>query len=411
MTFDDGDAGSTRPGEDAAGAAAPRRDTSDEAAPASAPADVHVTGEVPIVDPDIVELRAPRVRRRRSRGRVAAMAVLVMVLAGGLLGLGGYVWLRSQLDPGGAPGAKVELTVPSGATTRDIAGLLQDQGVVPNARVFSWWVSWKGKGPFQAGRYELRKHLAVEDAVAVLERGPLPPPVVTVSIPEGFRVAQILERIHERVPRVSVAELKAVLNRAGVTSTALPAGTHDYEGLLFPATYDVGEHADAQQILQLMASAMDDRLADPAVAPAAAALGLTPYQVVTVASLIQAEAGNPDEAPKIARVIYNRLADGEPLGIDATSRYLSIITGSPVDFSSLSPYNTRKVAGLPPTPIAAPGDFALQAALHPAVGPWRYYVLDVHKDAQGRPQHVFTDNYNDFLTAKRACHDAGLGCG
>ncbi|MBS1847112.1 MAG: endolytic transglycosylase MltG, partial [Actinobacteria bacterium] len=128
-------------------------------------------------------------------------------------------------------------------------------------------------------------------------------------------------------------------------------------------------------------------------------------------SLVQAEAGNPDEAPKIARVIYNRLAAGQPLGIDATSRYLSIISGRPVDFASPSPYNTRRRPGLPPTPIAAPGDFALDAAAHPATGNWLYYVRSVQNDAQGRPQHIFTASAQEFERAKKACHDAGLGCG
>jgi UPF0755 protein len=160
-----------------------------------------------------------------------------------------------------------------------------------------------------------------------------------------------------------------------------------------------------------MAAAMDERVGAADFTASAAALNLTPYELLTAASLVQAEAGNPDEAPKIARVIYNRMRAKEPLGIDATSRYLSIITGDPVDFESSSPYNTRRQAGLPPTPITAPGDFAIQAALHPADGPWTWYVRAVENDPQGRPQHVFTDSTAEFERAKQACHDAGLGCG
>lgn len=181
--------------------------------------------------------------------------------------------------------------------------------------------------------------------------------------------------------------------------------------MLFPATYEVTAKTTDVELLQQMANALTDREATMGLEAGAAKLGVSPYGLVTVASLVQAEAGNPDEAPKIARVIYNRLAVGQPLGIDATSRYLSIKTGDPVDFESSSPYNTRRNPGLPPTPIGSPGDFALQAALNPAAGDWLYYVRDVHNDAQGRPQHVFTASAAEFARAKQACHDAGLGCG
>ncbi len=161
-----------------------------------------------------------------------------------------------------------------------------------------------------------------------------------------------------------------------------------------------------------MANALTDREATMSLESGAAKLGVSPYGLVTVASLVQAEAGNPDEAPKIARVIYNRLAAGQPLGIDATSRYLSIKTGDPVDFESSSPYNTRRNPGLPPTPIGSPGDFALQAALHPAAGDWMYYVRDVHNDAQGRPQHVFTASAAEFARRQAGLpRRRALGCG
>jgi UPF0755 protein len=111
----------------------------------------------------------------------------------------------------------------------------------------------------------------------------------------------------------------------------------------------------------------------------------------------------------VARVIYNRLKQGIPLGIDATSRYEAELAGrsrNQINFNSTSPYNTRKQKGLPPTPIASPGRDAIAAALHPADGPWIYYVL---QDAQGH--HLFTASASEFAAAKQRCHDRGLGCG
>jgi UPF0755 protein len=136
---------------------------------------------------------------------------------------------------------------------------------------------------------------------------------------------------------------------------------------------------------------------------------LTPYEVLIVASLIEEETKVDAERPKVAQVIYNRLRQGIPLGIDATSRYEAELEGrdrGDIDFTSDSPYNTRRQQGLPPTPIASPGRASIEAALNPADGPWIYYVLE---DADGN--HFFTDSNSEFITAKKRCKDAGLGCG
>ncbi len=351
-----------------------------------------------------------RAQRRRRRRRIAAASgVLVLVVLIGIVALLG--WYRSQLSASGGPHRSIVVTVPKGSSSADIGHLLADAGVVKNATAFDWHVRFSNAGPFQAGRFRFKTNSSVDDAIAVLTKGPLGPVITKIPIPEGFRLAQIVARIHARVPRFSKAQITAALTKGDVSSPLLPAGSHDFEGLLFPATYAVTPKWTATQLLQNMADTMTRRVQGLNVDPSLDALHLSSYQVVVVASLVQAEAGNPEEAPKIARVIYNRLAAGEPLGIDATSRYLSIITGDPVDFGSDSPYNTRLHSGLPPTPIGAPGDVALDAAAHPATGDWLYYVRDVHNDAQGRPQHVFTNSPEVFARAKQACHDAGLGCG
>lgn len=351
---------------------------------------------------------AARRRRARRRGLAASLAVLVLIAA---VVAGSFGWYHAQLSAAGGSHAPTLVTVPSGASTAQIGKVLASHDVIRNATAFAWHVRFSGNGPFEAGRYRFRLHSSVDDAITVLAAGPLAPEIVKVTIPEGYRIDQIVPRIHARVPRFSEAEIRAALNGRKVAAPLLPAGSNNYEGLLFPATYEVTEKTSVVDLLQQMADALSDRQATLGIDAGAAKLSLSPYQLVIVASLVQAEAGNPDEAPKIARVIYNRLSHGQPLGIDATSRYLSIISGDAVDFESNSPYNTRRNTGLPPTPIGAPGDVALNAALHPADGDWLWYVRDVHNDAQGRPQHVFTDSAEAFAEAKRACHDAGLGCG
>ena len=347
-----------------------------------------------------------RKTRRRALAALGATAILVIAVVGG-----GWLWYSSQLGAAGGVKKPIVVVIPKGANTGDIANLLAKDQVIQNATAFGLRVRFSGAGPFEAGRYRLVTNSSVADTITVLSAGPLPPVVVRITFPEGFRLDQIITRIHDQVPRFSLAELRSALSSRRVHATLLPAGSTNYEGLLFPATYDVMASTTPTMLLQTMAKSMNDRVASNGLDAEAATLHLTPYQVLTVASLIQAEAGNPDEAPKIARVIYNRLAANQALGIDATSRYLSIISGQPVDFGSTSPFNTRRRPGLPPTPINSPGDMALNAAIHPAEGNWTYYVRDVHNDTQGRPQHVFTDSAQVFEQAKKACHAAGLGCG
>lgn len=351
---------------------------------------------------------AARRRKMRRRALVALGAAVVLVVA--VVG-GAWLWYRSQLGAAGGVKKPIVVTIPKGANTAGIGKTLAKDHVIQNATAFELRVRFSGSGPFEAGRYRLVTNSSVASAITALSAGPLPPLVVRITFPEGFRLDQILTRIHDQVPRFSLAELRSALSSRSVHATLLPTGSKNYEGLLFPATYDVMAGTTPTKLLQTMADAMNDRVMSNGLDAEAAKLHLTPYQVLTVASLIQAEAGNPDEAPKIARVIYNRLAANQALGIDATSRYLSIISGEAVDFESASPFNTRRRPGLPPTPIDSPGDMALNAAINPAEGNWIYYVRDVHNDAQGRPQHVFTDSVQVFEQAKRACHAAGLGCG
>jgi UPF0755 protein len=193
-----------------------------------------------------------------------------------------------------------------------------------------------------------------------------------------------------------------------VRSAYQPPESASLEGLLFPDTYEVAADDDATAVLTRMVGQLDEVAAELGIDTKAPAQGLTAYEAIVVASLIEEEARVPEERPMIARVIYNRLQQGIPLGIDATSAYEAILAGrerTELDFESQSPYNTRRIAGLPPTPIAAPGRASIEAALNPAAGPWIYYVL---ADEQGH--HFFTDSASEFEEAKQRCAELDLGC-
>ncbi len=351
---------------------------------------------------------------RRSGGRGGRR--LLTVLGGSLLVLlvalaGAGFWVSRQIDPPGEPGEVVQIEIPEGSTSDDIGTLLADEGIITSSFVWEWYIRVNGGGPFQAGLYDLRLDSSMGEVVDVLEGGPKPPEERSVTVPEGLTATETVARLAdpEKGLGLDAAVLQQLLTSGEVRSRYLPEGQTNPEGTLFPETYRVGEDFDERSVLTTMIGQLDATLAELGVESAQERFNLTPYEVLIVASLIEEETKVDAERPQVARVIYNRLRTGTPLGIDATSRYEAELEGrdrSDIDFTSDSPYNTRRVAGLPPTPIANPGRASIEAALNPAEGDWLYYVL---ADEQGN--HFFTASYDEFLAAKERCADAGLGCG
>jgi UPF0755 protein len=349
-------------------------------------------------------------RRRRGCGRglfVLGALVLVGVVA---VVVGGF-WLRGQLNPSG-PNDPVAFAIPAGATTAEVSTLLAESGVVANADVFSMYLRIKGAKPFEAGVYDgLTTNQAAWSVLAVLGDGPAPPAVARVSIPEGLWLDEIGDRVLAALPEMERGAWDEALDT--VRSTFQPEGA-TLEGLLFPATYEVAlnDRTNATKLVQQMvdtfeAVAFELGLADAtATLRSATELELTPYEVITVASMIEAETRVEAERPKVARVIYNRLIEGMRLDIDATVLYAigrrtDALTVTDLDTDS--PWNTRRSPGIPPSPIAAPGRTALAAALAPADGNWLYYVL---VDPAG--DHFFTNDYNEFLTVAEDSRERGV---
>ena len=353
-------------------------------------------------DDDIVDMP----RDRAGLPKVVVVLGVILVLFGGLV-VGGRSWYQRQVDPPGAQGEEVDVVVPNGARLTDLGSLLGDAKVVANATIFRFWIRDKDID-LQAGTYRFRRNSSFEEVEEVLRGEPLAPATSDVTIPEGKRVDQIVGLVDEAVPRFTAEQVQAAINDPANRSRFLPEGQASPEGMLFPSTYEVNPVEDANALVKRMVDEMDRQAVAAGIDQGLSGDNLpdvSAYEIITIASLIERETGSPQESPKIARVIYNRLVQGMPLQIDATSQYLSDVTGEPFDLESPSPYNTRINGGLPPTPIAAPGRASLDAALNPATGPWLYYVLE----AEGR--HFFTADYDEFLAARDQCEQNGLGCG
>ena len=332
---------------------------------------------------------------------VGVLAVVALLV----LGSGAY-YVKTKVDPAGAPGKVVNVDIPKGTSTAGVATRLERDHVISSARIFKLYLKVKGGGPFEAGLYKLHERSSMGAVVTAMEAGPALPPAVNVTIPEGLVLQQVATRI-AKVKRFDPERFLAAVQSGDVRSKYQPAGQLSLEGLLFPDTYRVEDKETEQDLLVRMVTTFDQVAGGLGYEQAQQKVGYSAYQAIIVASLVESEAKDDADRAKIARVIYNRLQKKIPLGIDATFYFALPLdrrgTGlRQSDLDRPGPYNTRLNVGLVPTPIALPGRASLEAALNPAPGPWLYYVL---KDKR---THTFTDDYNQFLRDKKAAQQQGL---
>ncbi len=394
-------------------------------------------------DPDALPLVDPRydhedrnwVRYRTSWGGFLRLVLLILAVIWLVTTVRGriYGWVDAQIEPDGPEGDLVELTIPTGASTNNVATILENEGIISNATVFRYWLRCEGEltitgflscdaeRGFQAGEYEINQNLSFEAAVAKLDEGPIPEIFVDFTIPEGLRISEIVDRLVAVNSNFDRGDIEDALRSPNLVSqytrTDVPVDLR-LEGTLFPATYDVAEEdvADEARFLQRMADTFDHRyeglLGEVGRDPAILELGLSDYDVIIIASMIEEEARVDVDRPLMARAIYNRLAQGIPLQIDATVYYAvgkSFTEGLfQSDLDTESPWNTYTTAGLPPTPIAAPGEAALRAALNPADGDVIFWA---RTDANGIVgAHTFSVTLAEHNEAVVVCRELGY-CG
>jgi UPF0755 protein len=348
-----------------------------------------------------------RARRRRNVPGCIAVLVALAVIAGG--GYFAVTWgidkigdqFSSAEDYPGPGRGKVNFQVKRGDTVAAMGRNLKAAGVVASVEAFIGAATANPESnSIQAGYFPLRKEMASDDVVEILV-DPSNMVKATVTIPEGLRVPDTVAILAKKT-KYSKADFNKVLDDPA------ELGLPDYaegnpEGYLFPATYDFGPDATPVSMLTAMVTRWRQAADDADLEDAAAALGYTPQELMTVASLVQAE-GRGDDMPKVARVIYNRLEiDPNPsagfLEIDATVNFalgktgIARLTDAEIASVADSPYNTYEQKGLPPGPIDSPGDDAIAAAAHPADGPWFFYVTVNLKTGETK----FTDDYQEFL--------------
>jgi len=311
--------------------------------------------------------------------------VIAIVFALGLLAGGAAAgWAYRQLSTPKTHGhAEEYLEIPKGSTPNEVLSLLARRGIIGREIPLRLYVRLTGRGPkFKAGEYRFPSPITPLEVIAKLEEGEQR--LNRLVIVEGWTrwdIAELLARIPELKLR-SPEQALGLLNDPGLVRDLDPAAP-DLEGYLFPDTYSFPPETDAAAVVRNATQRFREVWSELNRGPGGAQ-GRTTREIVTVASLVETEAKLPEERPLVASVIYNRLRLGMPLGIDSTVIYASKLAGKwrddgKVYLSDLqrdSPYNTRKVTGLPPGPIASPGRSSLEAALRPAQTDYLYYVRE-----------------------------------
>lgn len=338
----------------------------------------------------------PPSRNKRSPfRRIFAGVVVVVVIAAGLLV---FRVLQSSDDSSfSGPGTgTATVVIESGDSLRTMGEKLAEAGVVASASDFVDAASaTDGADQIGPGTYTVRLQMGAPEAVALL-LDPSSHVTAKVVLPEGLRLRQSL-RAAAAGTEIALEDFKAAAKDS--KSLGLPSWADgEPEGFMFPATYEVLDGASATDVLRQFTTRFAQASADIDLEKRAAEIDRSPYEVLIIASLVEAEV-KPADFKKVAAVIENRLAADMPLQLDAAVAYGLGVTDLQLDAKQLekdTPYNTYRRAGLPPTPINSPGEAAIEAALAPAKGKWLYYVTVDPSTGETK----FTKSYETFLQYK-----------
>jgi UPF0755 protein len=329
-------------------------------------------------------------RRHSWVGRFASLAALLLAA--------GVIWFLVQLFQPfhGSPHGSVTVTIPAHTSSRQVGDLLAHDGVIPSGFFFELRALLAGeRSDLRTGTYHLQLGMSYASVLSKLTTPPHAAKVSELTITEGRTRRQIDALLRSQGVHGSYFAGTHHSPLLNPQKYGAPADTNSLEGFLFPSTYQVVDPIRINALVADQLRAFRKTFAKVNLSYARSK-HLTPYDVLIIASMIEAEAATAHDRPLVSSVVYNRLRDGMPLQLDATTRYETGNYTKPLTASELnssSPYNTRIHKGLPPTPIGNPGLAAIQAAAHPAHTKDLYFVVK----PCGNGEQVFTSSYNQFL--------------
>ena len=303
----------------------------------------------------------------------------------------------------------ISVSIPQGSAASQISSILDSTGVISSKLAFELYLRNENlTDKLRAGTYDLPNNLTFEELTALLLKGP-PLKTYTITVPEGLWISETLETLSAQTG-YEVTQLQNSLTSGLVVSkfiTPLEAQTlQNWEGLLFPNTYQIDIEANGEDILQVMVSELEKRYEDYLTIYSLPGWIDNSNQFFTIASLIEAESKLDEDRPLVSSVIRNRLNQEMLLQIDAAVLYALQKRKSQVlliDLQVDSPYNIYKYTGLPPTPISGFGDRAMQAIFDTPENDFIYYLLT---DINGKM--TFTNNYEEFINLKNKAKEEGV---
>jgi len=332
-----------------------------------------------MLDPEVKASPAREIAHQ-SKGCLAVLLALAVLAFGGYFvydqARGFLAGFGEAPDYAGAGRAPITVTIPEGSSLDAIGTILVEKDVVKSAKAWDEAVSSEARATsVQPGRYLMRTQMPAMDALRLLINPGESRVRRQFTIPEGLRLSRQVDELVEQTG-IKRSAYEKVLDSP--KNLGLPAYAKNRpEGFLFPNTYELTAEATAASTLEQMVEQFDEVAVDIDLEAKAEELGVSPYEVVIVASIIEREVSAEKYGAKVARVLYNRLEDDRKLELDSTVVYaekLKSNTTTPEDRKSRSKYNTYRYAGLPPGPISAPGRAALAAAANPAKGKLLYFV-------------------------------------
>ncbi len=355
-----------------------------------------------MLDPEVKPSRKREIAHH-GKGCAAVLVALAVLFFGGYVI---YNQANGLLDgfgetPDYAGNGKnpITVTIPKGATVDQIGGVLLQADVIKSTAAWSQAVASEERATsIQPGRYKMRTQVPAIDALRLLINPGGSLVRVVFTVPEGLRMSRQVDVLGKET-KISKSAYQKALKKP--KQLGLPRYAKNRpEGFLFPDTYTLTAKATATSTLQQMVTQYRAISREIGLEKDAKKLKRSPYDVVIVASIIEREVNQKQYRAKVARVLYNRLDKGMPLQLDSTVVYaenLKTNTTTPKDRASKSKYNTYRYKGLPPGPIAAPGQDALEAAANPEAGDWLYFTT-VNFDTG---ETKFATNEADFEKIRR----------
>ena len=303
----------------------------------------------------------------------------------------------------------IEVNIPQGSSASQISSILDSTGIVTSSLAFELYLRNENlTNKLRPGTYEIQTNLSFEDITSILLKGP-PLKTYTITIPEGLWLSETLNTISAQTG-YDIAQLENSLTSGQVISKYLPnndfSQLQNWEGLLFPNTYQIDIESNGEIILQTLVDELEFRFENLLSNNSIPEWITSPTQFFTVASLIEAESKLDEDRPLVSSVIRNRLNDNMLLQIDATVLYSLQKRKSQVlliDLQIDSPYNTYKYTSLPPTPISGFGERSMDAILNTPENNYIYYLLT---DVNGKM--TFTNSYEEFINLKNKAKEEGV---